>query len=82
MRPEMPFLAAGGLAIAAGFVRDKKWPDNGGRALIGTLVLVIVASATSESRIAPLVRALGLLMLLISVMVSLPLIPAFNKKGK
>lgn len=82
MRPEMPFLAAGGIAIAGGFVREKKWPENGVKALIGTLLLVIVASATSGTSFAPLVRAIGLLMLLAAVMTSLPLFPVFsNKKG-
>lgn len=80
MRPELPFLAAGSIAIAGGFVREKAWPENGTKALIGTLVLVVVASATSGTAIAPLVRALGLLLLLISVMVSTSAFPVFNNK--
>lgn len=82
MRPEMPFLAAGTIAIAGGFVREKAWPVNGGKALIGTLTLVIIASATADSAVAPLVRAFGLLLVLMAVMTAVPLFPAFNKKGK
>lgn len=82
MRPELPFLAAGGIAIAGGFVREKGWPENGTKALIGTLLLVIVASATSGTSFAPLVRAFGLLMLLMAIMTALPHFPIFsNKKG-
>ncbi len=81
MRPELPFLAAGGIAIAGGIAREKKWPSEGGRAILGTLVLVIVASATANTRIAPLVRALGLLLLLASVMASVPVFQVANKKG-
>ena len=79
MRPELPFLAAGAVAIAGGTVRERKWPSEGGRAILGTLALVIVASATANTRIAPLVRAIGLLLLLASVMAS---VPAFQTKPK
>lgn len=80
MRPELPFLAAGGIAIAGGFVREKAWPANGTKALIGTLLLVIVASATSGTSFAPLVRAFGLLLLLMAVMTATPMFPVFNNK--
>lgn len=79
MRPELPFLAAGAVAIAGGAARERKWPAEGGRAILGTLALVIVASATADTRIAPLVRAIGLLLLLASVMAS---VPAFSTKQK
>lgn len=68
MRPEMPFLAAGAIAIAGGAIKEKKWPSYTARAAIGTVALVIVASATAGSRIAPLVRAIGLLLVLTTVM--------------
>lgn len=67
MSPEFPFLAAGGVSIIGGAIAEKKWPANGVKALIGTVVLVIVASATGNSRIAPLVHAIGLLLLLTAV---------------
>lgn len=79
MRPEMPFLAAGAITIAGGFAREKGWPADGTKALIGTLVLVIVASATSGGAIAPLVRAFGLLLLLVAVMAAVSSFPIFNK---
>jgi len=68
MRPELPFLAAGAVAVIGGAINQKKWPDNAGPALIGTVVLVLVASASTNTRIAPLVHAIGLLLLLASVM--------------
>ena len=68
MKPEMPFLAAGTVAIIGGIRREHGWPHNGLTALIGTIVLVIVASATAGSKIAPLVRAIGLLLLMAAVM--------------
>jgi len=68
MSPELPYLAAGGVAIAGGAIAEKKWPSNGVKALLGTVVLVIVASATAGSRVAPLVHAVGLLLLLTAVM--------------
>ena len=66
--PELPYLAAGGIAIAGGAIAEKKWPSNGVKALLGTIVLTVAASATANSRIAPLVHAIGLLLLLTAVM--------------
>lgn len=68
MRPEMPYLAAGGVSIIGGAIRQKKWPDNTVRSAIGTIVLVVVASATTNTKAAPLVNAIGLLLLLTSIM--------------
>lgn len=67
MSPELPYLAAGGVAIAGGAIAEKKWPSNGVKALLGTIVLTIVASATSGSKVAPLVHAIGLLLLLAAI---------------
>lgn len=84
MRPEMPFLAAGAISIGAGFVRDKGWPAEGTGALIGTVAMVLVASAASGSDFAPLVRALGLLVLMVVVIAAVPAFQAgqVKKKGK
>jgi hypothetical protein len=68
MRPELPFLAAGAVAVIGGAIRDKAWPSYTTRAVIGTVALVLVASATDNTRVAPLVRAIGLLLLLTTVM--------------
>ncbi len=81
MRPEMPFLAAGAVTIAGGAIKEKKWPANTTRALIGTVTLVVVASATADSRIAPLVHAIGLLLLLAAVMAATTAVQN-SKKGK
>lgn len=64
MRPEIPYLAAGAIAIGGGVIRDKGWPSNTLHSVIGTVALVIIASATAGTRIAPLVKALGMLLVL------------------
>lgn len=68
MRPEMPFLAAGAVSIIGGAIKEKAWPKHTVRAIVGTVVLVVAASATTGTRFAPLVNAIGLLLLLTSVM--------------
>lgn len=81
MNPEMPFLAAGAVAIIGGAIKEKKWPTNSPPAIIGTVVLVLVASSTANTRIAPLVNAIGLLLLLTSVMAATTAVQN-AKKGK
>ena len=78
--PEYPFLAAGTVAIIGGVVRHKGWPPNTLEALLGTVALTIVASATANSRIAPMVHALGILLLLATIMGTVSAINA--KKAK
>jgi hypothetical protein len=68
VRPELPYLAAGAVSIIGGAIREKKWPANTARAALGTIALVVVASATTNSKAAPLVQAIGLLLLLTSIM--------------
>lgn len=68
MRPELPYLAAGAVSVIGGAIHEKQWPKNTGRATIGTLVLVLAASATANTRVAPLVQAVGLLLLLTAIM--------------
>lgn len=68
MSPELPFLAAGAVAIVGGTRKAKHFPKNGLNAVVATVVLVIVASATGATKAAPLVNAVGLLVLMASVM--------------
>jgi hypothetical protein len=82
VRPELPYLAAGSVAIAGGMAREKTWPSNGAKALMATMIVVVIASATSNTSVAPLVRAIGLLVLLTSVMASVPVFMANQKKEK
>ena len=72
--PEMPILLAGAITLTGGIVREKGWPAEGLNALIGTGILVIVASLTANTSFAPLVRAIGLLLVLVAVMATLPII--------
>lgn len=66
-RPELPFLAAGSIAVAGATLRDGKFPALG-RPALGVVALVLIASATINTRVAPLIHALGLLILLATVM--------------
>lgn len=68
MRPEFPFLAAGTVALVGGAIAEKKWPENWSSVLIGTVVLVLIASATNDTKIAPLVRAIGMLLVITTIM--------------
>ncbi len=77
MRPEMPFLTAGAVALIGGVKREGGFPSNGVTAVVATVALVIVASATSGTKLAPVVRAVGLLVLLAAVMSA---VPAFDRK--
>lgn len=67
MRPEMPYLAAGAAALVGGIAKNKSFPPNALPAVIGTAILVIAASTTAGTRVAPLVRAIGLLLLMAAV---------------
>lgn len=82
MRPEMPYLAAGGIAIVGGIARAKGFPPNLLQASIGTVILVIVASATTNTKLAPLVHAVGLLLVLAATMGAVNAINASKRKGK
>jgi hypothetical protein len=70
-RPELPFLLAGSIAFIGGVARAKGWPKNGFKATLAIGVLVIVASLTSGTSFAPLVRAVGLLMVLATSMATI-----------
>lgn len=74
MSPETPFLAAGAVTLIGGTARHKGLPENALVSTVGTVALVIVASATSGTPIAPLVRAIGLLVLLSAIMAAVPYI--------
>lgn len=79
MRPELPFLGAGAVVIIGATIREKKWPSEANGAIIGTVVLTLAASASAGTRIAPLVHAIGLLLLLTAVMAA---VKAQKEKGK
>jgi peptidoglycan/LPS O-acetylase OafA/YrhL len=82
VQPELPFLAAGGVALIGGAVAEKKWPSNALTAIIGTVVLVLLASATTNTRLAPLVRAIGLLLLTVSIMAAIKTVQDSKKPKK
>jgi peptidoglycan/LPS O-acetylase OafA/YrhL len=80
--PEMPFLLAGALALAGGTAREKKWPHDGLNAVIGTAALVVIASLTAGTSFAPLIRAIGLLLVLTAGMLAIIEIQNATKKRK
>jgi dolichol kinase len=82
MNPEFPFLAAGAVSIVGGAINEKHWPANANRALLGTVALTIVASATGNTRFAPLVHAIGLLLLLTATMAAIQTATKNKKKVK
>lgn len=61
---ETPYLLAGVVAIGTGVARTKGWPEEAPKAMLSTMVLVILASLSADTPAEPLVRALGLLLLL------------------
>lgn len=78
----MPYLAAGAIAIGGGAIKNHGWPTNTLTAVVGTVALVIFASATSDTKFAPLVRAVGLLLVLAALMAATKAVIASNKKKK
>lgn len=80
MRPELPFLAAGAISVIGGAVAEKQWPVHTGSSIIGTVVLVVVASATTGTKVAPLVHAIGILLVVTSLMAAVKVANA-KKKG-
>lgn len=61
MSPELPYLGAGALSLAGGVIKEGKWPSGALKVVIATVILVLFASATGDTKVAPLVRAIGIL---------------------
>lgn len=80
MRPEIPFLAAGAISVVGGTIAKGTWPANIGSSIIGTVVLVVAASATAGTKVAPLVHAIGILLVVTSLLAAVKVANA--KKGK
>jgi len=62
--PELPFIGAGVVALVGGVKREGKFPEKGVIAVVGVVLLVLVTSATANTRIAPVVHAFGILTLI------------------
>lgn len=82
MRAEMPYLAAGAIAIGGGAIKNHGWPTNTLNAVVGTVALVVFASATSDTKFAPLVRAIGLLLMLSAFIAATNAVISAKKKKK
>lgn len=79
--PAYPLLAAGAIVLAAGVAKSGGWPDNGGKAVIGTVGLVVVGTALGRTAAAPIVSALAWLILLGAVYGSVPALAAARSKN-
>ena len=79
--PELPFLAAGTVAVIGGAIRDKKWPSNANKAIIGTVAVTLLAAASADTPFAPLVHAIGLLVLLAAGMAAIKVSKIGQKNG-
>lgn len=83
MSPEFPFIASGVLLLIGGAARNKGFPKDTIKSLIGTAALALVASATKDFRIAPVVSAIGFLYLLTVGMATINIMSvASAKKNK
>ena len=58
----LPYLGAGVLAIVAGAIRKKDWPDNTLKSTLATVALMLIAGVASQTKLAPLVKAIGMLL--------------------
>jgi hypothetical protein len=81
IKAELPFLAAGGVAITGATIRDGHLPPMG-KVVIATLFTVLVASASDNTKLAPLVHAFGMLVLLVTVMAATNVVIRKRKGGK
>ena len=77
LRPEMPYLAAAGVTVAASTYASGHLPALG-KVALGVIGIIVVASATTGTKLAPVMQALGYLVLLAVLMRSATM---FNKKG-
>lgn len=75
-------IAAGALTILGGFQREGHWPSHGTEAVIGTAGLAIVAAASENTPVAPLVNAFAWLFLLVAVFLVVPGLSQSFSKGK
>lgn len=76
--PEAPFILAAALVVIASVAKGGKYPPHMMRAVLGTVVLAMFASATDGTKAAPVVRAIGLLFLLSAGMAAIVTIDKAN----
>lgn len=81
MRPELPYLGAAGVALVAATVRDGHIPSLT-RPAIAIIVLVVFASAMSRTSMAPVVDAMGKLLLLTTLTMFGAILYRKQQKGK
>lgn len=67
MAPEWLYAGAGAVAIAGAIRKEGRWPANGVKSVLTTALLVLVVSALDGTRLAPLLRAIGALLLMAAV---------------
>ena len=82
MSPEFPFIASGALLLIGGTARNKGFPKDTIKSLTGTAALALVASATANTPVAPMVRAIGLLYLLTVIVATVRIMDESKKKKR
>jgi hypothetical protein len=65
-------MGAGGIALSAGFAEQKRFPSNGVRIVLATVVLTLLVALTNGTRVEPLAKAFAGLMLLATVFAYVP----------
>ena len=78
-RPELPYIASAGIAVVGATIKTGQLPPLG-RPLIAVIVLILFASATSNTKAAPLVNAIGMLLLMATLFATGRII--YKKAGK
>lgn len=71
-KPEYLVMGAGGLAFAGGFAESNGFPPNGYVVLSATAALTLIASATNNSPVQPVMTGLAGLMLLTAAIRYIP----------
>lgn len=62
---------AGGVALAGGWRREGKWPANGYKGVMATLLLVLLMNVLDNTSVGPVSRGLSYLLLMAAVFVTI-----------
>lgn len=81
MGAEFPFMFAGIVTLAGGAIKEGGWPKDMSKGVIGIVVLILVASATNDTKGAPLMRAFGWLVLLVATMATVKAVNERKRNG-
>lgn len=69
-RPETPYIATGVVVVATAIKRDGNVSTRAFQGLFATVLLVLFAAFTGRTAIAPVVRALGILLFIVALIMA------------